>query len=104
MTKQNVVVSDAKSGISMAITVEMTKSPLFTRAEQKPPAIPGTTYITISKKKLLQNLEINTGAKINAWVDSMRASSPTHLKSTPAALSADQASWGVSNACNRLND
>lgn len=90
MTKQNVVVSEAKSGISMAIAVAVANSALFTTAAQKPPTVPGT-YITISKKKLLQNLEINSGAKINSWVDSMRASSPTHLKSTPP-LSDDQSS------------
>ncbi|KAL3527759.1 hypothetical protein ACH5RR_012415 [Cinchona calisaya] len=75
----------------MAIAVAVTNSSLFTTAAQKPPTVPGT-YITISKKKLLQNLEINSGAKINSWVDSMRASSPTHLKSTPS-LSDDQPSW-----------
>ncbi|CDP01436.1 unnamed protein product [Coffea canephora] len=91
MTKQNVVVSGTKSGISMAIAVAVTNSALFTTASQKPPAVPGT-YFSISKKKLLQNLEINTGAKINSWVDSMRASSPTHLKSTPPLSSDDQSS------------
>lgn len=98
MTKQNVVVSDAKSGLNMAITVAVsTKSALFTTtatttattnttttAANKPPTVPGT-YITINQKKLLQNLEINTaGTRINAWVDLMRASSPTHIKSTPS--------------------
>ncbi|XP_027179087.1 probable trehalose-phosphate phosphatase J [Coffea eugenioides] len=87
MTKQNVLVSDTKSGISMAITLAVRNSALFTTASQKPPAVPGT-YM----KKLLQNLEINTGAKINSWVDSMRASSPTHLKSTPPLSSDDQSS------------
>ncbi|KAL0396587.1 UNVERIFIED_CONTAM: putative trehalose-phosphate phosphatase J [Sesamum calycinum] len=88
MTNQNVVVSDAKSGINMAITVAVSGSSLFSSAAQKPPAVPGT-YITISKKKLLQNLDINTGARINAWVDSMRASSPTHIKSSSPHLSDD---------------
>ncbi|PIN18945.1 Trehalose-phosphatase [Handroanthus impetiginosus] len=90
MTNQNVVVSDASSGINMAITVAVSGSSLFITAAQKPPPAPGT-YITISKKKLLQNLDINTGARINAWVDSMRASSPTNMKSQP--LSDDQNSW-----------
>ncbi|KAL2246591.1 probable trehalose-phosphate phosphatase J [Sesamum indicum] len=88
MTNQNVVVPDAKSGINMAITVAVSGSSLFSSAAQKPPAVPGT-YITISKKKLLQNLDINTGARINAWVDSMRASSPTHIKSSSPHLSDD---------------
>ncbi|XWS41544.1 hypothetical protein CRYUN_Cryun17cG0090900 [Craigia yunnanensis] len=76
------VISDAKSVLNMSITV--------TVSAQKPPAPPG--YISISRKKLLQNLEINAGARVNAWVDSMRASSPTHIKSTPS-LSDDHGSW-----------
>lgn len=100
-TKQNVVITDAKSGINMAITVEVTTNPsaaaLFTTAAQKPPVVPGGSYITISRKKLLQNLEINgTAARINAWVDSMKASSPTHVKSTPSLSSQDETSWMVS--------
>ncbi|XVE83164.1 hypothetical protein DITRI_Ditri16bG0065700 [Diplodiscus trichospermus] len=78
------VISDAKSVLNMSITV--------TVSAQKPPAPPG--YISISRKKLLQNLEINPGARLNAWVDSMRASSPTHIKSTPS-LTDDQGSWNL---------
>ncbi|XVF58953.1 hypothetical protein PTKIN_Ptkin07bG0107900 [Pterospermum kingtungense] len=78
------VISDAKSALNMSITV--------TVSVQKPPAPPG--YISISRKKLLQNLDINAGARLNAWVDSMRASSPTHIKSTPA-LTDDQGSWNL---------
>ncbi|KAL7131527.1 hypothetical protein ABFS83_12G009500 [Erythranthe nasuta] len=103
MTNQNVVVSDGKSGINMAITAAaaaaVSGSSLFTTAAQKPPAVPGTSYITISKKKLLQNLDINAGggggARINAWVDSMRASSPTHIKSPPPLSGDHQSSWTV---------
>lgn len=91
MTKKNVVVSDTKSGIE--ITVAVSNSSLFTAAVQKPPVVPGG-YITISRKKLLHNLEINGGARITSWVDSMRASSPTHHKST-ASLAEDQTSWMV---------
>lgn len=95
MTNQNVVVSDAKSGINVAITVAVSGSSRFQTAAQKPPAVPGT-YITISKKKLVQNLDINSSTRINAWVDSMRASSPTHIKSQPQPLSdVDQTSWNV---------
>ncbi|KAI8032566.1 putative trehalose-phosphate phosphatase J [Camellia lanceoleosa] len=82
MTKQNVVASDTKSAINMAITVAVAaNSSLFTTAAQKPPVAPGS-FFTISKRKLIQNLEINGTARINAWVDSMGASSPTHVKST----------------------
>ncbi|KAL0283175.1 UNVERIFIED_CONTAM: putative trehalose-phosphate phosphatase J [Sesamum angustifolium] len=58
--------------------------PLHHAAQRPPAAVPGP-YITISK--------INNGARINAWVDSMRASSPTRIKTT--SLSDDQDSWIV---------
>ncbi|GKB84843.1 probable trehalose-phosphate phosphatase J [Tanacetum coccineum] len=74
MTKQKVVVGDGKSGIDMTLAVVPTA--LFTTDMKKPPLMPGG-YIKLSKKKLLQNLEITSGARINAWVESMRASSPT---------------------------
>ncbi|XP_073158361.1 probable trehalose-phosphate phosphatase J [Henckelia pumila] len=92
MTKQNVVVSDANSGINVAITVAVSGSAaLYPAAAQKPPVVPRSAYITISKKKLLQNLEINSGARIHSWVDSMRASSPTNIN----ASSDDRHSWIV---------
>lgn len=91
MTKQNVVVSDANSGINVAITVAVSGSALYTTAAQKPPVVPRSAYVTISKKKLLQNLEINSGARIHSWVDSMRASSPTNMN----ASSDEHHSWIV---------
>lgn len=91
MSSQNVVVSDAKSGMNMGLTVAVFPA----AAAQKPPAVPGT-YISISKKKLLQNLDINSTARISAWVDSMRASSPTHIKSQP--LSEDHTPSNVNTA------
>lgn len=91
MTKQNVVASDANSGINVAITVAVSGSALYTTAAQKPPVVPRSAYITISKKELLQNLEINSGARIHSWVDSMRASSPTNMNSS----SDDHRSWIV---------
>ncbi|KAI4317248.1 hypothetical protein L6164_025136 [Bauhinia variegata] len=98
MTQQNVVVSDPKSGINMAITVAVSNSSIFTTSVQKPPAAQGG-YISISRKKFLKNLEINGlgGARINAWVDSMRASSPTHVKSnsTPSLADDHHSSWIV---------
>ncbi|XP_018474716.1 probable trehalose-phosphate phosphatase I isoform X2 [Raphanus sativus] len=54
------------------------------------------SIISLPKKKLLKNLEIiNDGERINAWVDSMRASSPTHLKSLPSSIFSQQqlSSW-----------
>ncbi|XP_062149316.1 LOW QUALITY PROTEIN: probable trehalose-phosphate phosphatase J [Alnus glutinosa] len=93
MTKQNVLVSDAKSQFNMAV-LPSSNSPIITRAAQKPPAAPGG-YISISRKKLLKNLEINGEARINSWVDSMKASSPTHIKATPSLADHDQSSWIV---------
>ncbi|XP_059308079.1 probable trehalose-phosphate phosphatase H [Lycium ferocissimum] len=84
MTQQNVVVSDPKSGINLTIPVKVAV------AAQKPPPAPGSC-ITISRKTLV---EIN-GNKINSWVDSMRASSPTHHKSSTPPLSDDLTSWMV---------
>ncbi|KAG4121688.1 hypothetical protein ERO13_D11G222900v2 [Gossypium hirsutum] len=75
------IMTDAKSVLNMSITV--------TVSAQKPPAPHG--YISISTKRLLHNLEINAGARASVWVDSMRASSPTHKKSTPN----DQGSWNL---------
>ncbi|KAM7529260.1 hypothetical protein LguiB_032670 [Lonicera macranthoides] len=96
MTKKNVLVSEGKSGIEMAITVAVSSSSsIFPAAVQKPPALPGG-YITISRKKLLQNLEISGGARISSWVESMRASSPTHHKAAPSNFSDDHtSSWMV---------
>jgi len=85
MTQQNVVVSDTKSGVSLTV--------FPTPAQKKPPAAPGG-YISISRRRVLKNLEINGDQRINAWVESMRASSPTHLKSTPS-FSQEQNSWIV---------
>ncbi|GKA08313.1 hypothetical protein Tco_0687644 [Tanacetum coccineum] len=70
MTKQKVVVGDGKSGLAVVPTA------LFTTDVKKPSLMPGG-YIKISKKKLLQNLEITSGARINVWVGSMRGSSST---------------------------
>ena len=95
MTNQNVFVADTNSGLSMA------NSSIFTTAAQKPPAAPGG-YVSISRKKLLKNIEINGGARVNAWVDSMRASSPTHIKSTPS-VNEDQSSWIVSTPKNLIS-
>lgn len=80
MTKQNMVAPDGSS--------------LFNAAAQRPPAVPGA-FFSLSQKHLLQNLEINNGARANTWLDSMRASSPTHLKAAPP-LSDGQNSWIVS--------
>lgn len=83
MTKQNVAISN----------VAVSNSPVFV---QRPLVAPGS-YITVSRKKVLKNLDVNGARRINSWVDSMKASSPTHVKSTPSAnLPEDHSSWMVS--------
>ncbi|XP_068636769.1 probable trehalose-phosphate phosphatase 6 [Aristolochia californica] len=94
MTKQNVVVAEAggltKSGINMAIKVAMAESSLLPPGPTKQAG----SYIAISRRKLLKKLETGGGgARISAWVDSMRASSPTHIKSIPSLATPDDSSW-----------
>ncbi|KAG5136582.1 hypothetical protein AAZX31_08G135900 [Glycine max] len=79
---QNAIVSKTKSGIKGDIAVA-----------QKPLAAPPPPgYIPIPRRRVLKNLEINGGQRINAWVDSMRASSPTNSKST-SSLAEEHSSW-----------
>nr|BAR13258.1 SISTER OF RAMOSA3 [Vitis vinifera] len=91
MTNQNVAVSDPKSAIGMAIDVIVSNSSFFSPAVRKPPTVPGG-YITICLKKLETGGAGGAG-RVGAWVDSMRASSPTHIKSTPLSDSEALSSW-----------
>ncbi|KAI3465107.1 hypothetical protein Pfo_021770 [Paulownia fortunei] len=85
MTNQNMVISDAKSGLPMAIAVAMSDSTLFSPAV---PLVSHNGYFT--RKKLLKKLETSgNGARINALLDSMRASSPTRRPTDTE----DQNSW-----------
>lgn len=86
MTQQNVVVSDTESGVTISPTI-------FPTTPQKPPSAPGG-YISIPRRRILKDLEINGAQRITAWVESMRDSSPTHLKST-TSFAEDQNSWIV---------
>ncbi|XP_020547684.1 probable trehalose-phosphate phosphatase H isoform X1 [Sesamum indicum] len=73
MTNQNMVISDAKSGLAMAIAVALKESGHFSPAM---PVVSPNGYF--SRKKLHKKLEANgNGARMNALLDSMRASSPT---------------------------
>ncbi|KAG2322764.1 hypothetical protein Bca52824_015977 [Brassica carinata] len=86
MMNQNVIVSDRKPILgSKTITVSGSSSPMFS----SPP-----TYFTFPRRKFLELLEAadknstninknNLGAgKIASWVDSMRDSSPTRIRSS----------------------
>ncbi|KAF8103544.1 hypothetical protein N665_0188s0475 [Sinapis alba] len=95
MMNQNVIVSDRKPILG---SVSVSNSPLFS----SPP-----TYFTFPRRKFLELLEAadknsnknNLGAgKIASWVDSMRDSSPTRLRSSPhdSVLDNDhKTSWTV---------
>ncbi|KAM7514582.1 hypothetical protein LguiA_004165 [Lonicera macranthoides] len=101
MTNQNVVVSDAKSGIGMSKIAAVSNSALLFPAVPESPArvagggSTGGGYVRISRKKLLNKLESGGGrTRINSWVESMRASSPTR-KSIDENEHEDQSSWIV---------
>lgn len=89
MTNQNVMLSESKPTIGVKITLTLSNSSLFSQ-----PSTAG--YITISRKKVSKKLDNEGGPKVNAWVDSMRDSSPTRVKST-ASLSEteEKSSWIV---------
>ncbi|KAL8514082.1 hypothetical protein ACS0TY_013263 [Phlomoides rotata] len=84
MTNQNMVISDAKSGLPIAmITAAMSDSGLFSSAVLR------NGYFN-ARKKLPKKLEsIGNGAMINALLDSMRSSSPSRRPSDAE----DHSSW-----------
>ncbi|THG06574.1 hypothetical protein TEA_023295 [Camellia sinensis var. sinensis] len=74
MTNQTVVGFDTKSTIEVAVSNLSVVPPL--------PPPPGGRRVTIPRKNFFSKLETGGGgAKIHAWVDSMRASSPTRKSS-----------------------
>ncbi|CAM8986592.1 unnamed protein product [Rhodiola kirilowii] len=85
MTKQNMVVPETETGIDLEHVVS--KSAHFTGSTLKPPSGRGGGIITISRNKHVKNnSDSNHGARITSWVDSMRASSPTHPNSAAMFL------------------
>ncbi|KAL5982158.1 hypothetical protein ACLOJK_016227 [Asimina triloba] len=98
MTKRNVLDEAgafANSDINVAIAVAVSNSSLLSyAAATPPPSAPARRYIAIrpiTRKRLFKKLEAR-GGRINAWVDSMRASSPTRIRSTAAGVE-DSSSW-----------
>ncbi|KAH7524421.1 probable trehalose-phosphate phosphatase D [Ziziphus jujuba] len=94
MTKQNVVVSDVKG---VAISVAVSNQSFFSSSVVPSHLDAPGGCITISRNKLLR-LENGGGARISAWVESMRASSPSRMKSNnTSSLSEketdEQSSW-----------
>lgn len=95
MTNQNLVVSDEESEISVRITVSVSNSPLFS-----------TLPLISVPRKLLKKMETENGtAKINAFlVDTIRASSPTRMRSAAASLSeSDQHKTWIASHPSALN-
>nr|AWB09336.1 trehalose-6-phosphate phosphatase A [Tamarix hispida] len=100
MTKQNPLALEAESGIGtdMAVAAGKPKSSSGVggggcSAHKPPPGPCGGKFAmgsaAMAERMVLKDLEINGPARINSWVDSMRASSPTHIKSTASSLSAN---------------
>ncbi|KAL6573310.1 hypothetical protein OROHE_001769 [Orobanche hederae] len=90
MTNQRMVISDTKSGPTMAIAITRPESALFSPK----PLVSPTGYLT--RKKLLKEIESfgnGNGAKINNFLDAMRASSPTRRPTTDTP--GDQSSWMI---------
>lgn len=101
MTNQSVVVSDCASGINVvAMTVALANSSLFSpvaAALPKPSFGGAGGYITMSRTNSLKNIEFNNGERakrVHAWVESMRASSPTR-KFSLSQTSDDYKAWIV---------
>ncbi|KAJ6801796.1 putative trehalose-phosphate phosphatase 6 [Iris pallida] len=90
MAKQSVVVPEPPMGIAKPPTavVPATASSLFPPPRSGGSA--GGAAAAMKKKFLGQQLEVGAGVggRINAWVDSMRASSPTHARAAASALAA----------------
>lgn len=102
MTKQNVMMPE-----EMAITAATAGGKAgnsSTHFSFPPPRGNSGSVHYASCKRLLNQLDLNCGSgRINAWVDSMRSSSPTHIKSdspfaSPVVASDDEEyeNWMVS--------
>lgn len=101
MTNQNVLVSDAKA-VAITVTVAEKKA-MFSQSVPKPMTEGGGGgCFTIPMNIKFLKVDTEGGAaRVNAWVDSLRASSPTRVKSaTPQSLSetVDYNTWTVSIA------
>lgn len=93
MTKQNVAGGGGgdNSGIGMMSDLYATSLSMYPASSQKPPVVPGGGYRNMSQ--LLKNLDVNSAQRISSWVDSMKASSPTHVKSLPSLTEDNNSSW-----------
>ncbi|XP_044474911.1 probable trehalose-phosphate phosphatase D [Mangifera indica] len=97
MTNHNVMVSEAKPTIGLKITLTPSNSSLFS---QPSPA----GYITISRKKVQKKRDCEGGTKANAWIDSMRDSSPTRVKSTASLSDTERQSYWIAHHPSALSE
>ncbi|CAF2098598.1 unnamed protein product [Brassica rapa] len=73
MTNHNAFMSDAKGNISLAVRVPVSSQSLFSPS--------GGRCISIPRKKLLQKIEaVPTQTRIDSWIETMRASSPSRTR------------------------
>ncbi|KAF8012204.1 hypothetical protein BT93_I0363 [Corymbia citriodora subsp. variegata] len=93
MIKQNAAGLNGNSSIiDMMPDLYSASLSTYTASSQKPPVVPvGNT--SMSRSKLLTNLEVNSPQRITSWVDSMKASSPTHVKSPHSLTEDSNSSW-----------
>ncbi|KAL6179499.1 hypothetical protein ACLB2K_051014 [Fragaria x ananassa] len=108
MTNQNVLVSDVK-GVAMAVAAMKNQSMFSSSVASsmiESGGVAGCTFTIPRSIKLLkvETAEVGGGggaARVNAWVDSLRASSPPRVKSTtisPSTLSQtgdEENSWNL---------
>lgn len=108
MTKHGhvlVVVDAGEENINVALKMAAAAMAADSQPMLLPPPVPvpvsptAAEYIAaaISRKKLLEKLEVSGGARMSSWVEAMKASSPTHLKAVSSLSSPkDDVSWIVS--------
>lgn len=97
MTNQNVIVQEM--GMAVAAAVANSYPCLPPRscggAAAAAAAHPGGSAMSL-KKRFLSSLELS-GARVNAWVESMKASSPTHAMALASSVDDVNAAWMVSS-------
>ncbi|KAL6598528.1 hypothetical protein ACP70R_046227 [Stipagrostis hirtigluma subsp. patula] len=88
MTKQSVVVPE------VAMPTPPNSAPIF--PYPPPRAAPGVAAVRNKYDYLQAQMDLGAaGGRINGWVESMRASSPTHAKAAAALAAEDHAAWMV---------
>lgn len=92
MTNHNVIVQEM--GMAVAAAVANSYPCLPPRRCGGAAAHAGGSAMSI-KKSFLSSLELS-GARVNAWVESMKASSPTHAKALASSIDDVNTVWMVS--------